>query len=264
MLIANTLGQEITPQEVAVEFRERGYYPLPVTEPPPVSPPVYDLIPPPVSPPISVPFVPLSPYIPAPLPVSPPDIYIPDLPVMQIQPYPFTPGITIIDMLPISPAPIKLLREEPVPPPISLPGPTLYIPPDSPWVPTSPAIIYDPVIDLAPPREILPGLPVLDLPLFIPELELPEIPQFIIDEFSLPAVSPPVVAEPITPDVEFYEELPEKKRSPWLVLAAAGAVMLVLAQGENKKGKKKRRGSVERDVENFRRGAAFGPQEELI
>lgn len=184
MIVATPLGQEVTAQEASVEIKARGFYPLPVTPPPPVSPSFYELQPPTLQPPVSPSVVPVSPYMPPITPVAPPPIYVPDVPDL-----PISHPIRRDPIVPLSPTWIEppIVRIEPMPP-------------------ASPAAV-EPVTPLSPgmpPEDFRPVEPVLLVP--VSPVRVPITPEAPYSPYALPPVSPAAV-EPV-PDIPAIPKVP--------------------------------------------------------
>lgn len=223
MLMATPLGQTVTPQEVSVELRERGYYPLPVSPPAPVSPVAYDLIPGLVSPPVTLPdegtwitdrYPPG--YDPVVTPVSPPALVDYDLPDLPVTPEIYKEFIT-------RPAPALQIVEErirvepPVSPPydVIFPEPPLDLPPLEPELPYSPP----------------PGFIIQEFPLILPDFQMPFEP---LPEWE---IIPPEM-EPISPPVSPVLPVPVEKPKTWILIAVLGGALLL--SGDREKPVEKR------------------------
>ncbi len=232
MLLANSLGQAMTAQEVSTELRSRGYYPLPVTLPPPVTKPAPYT---PYVPPYTYP--PISPG--GPILVLPDDSDLPDFIREDFPPLPYV-----------------LPYVRPLPDIVDLPPISEYA-----WPPVSPG--DEPVLELPytyPP--ISPGGPIdSDLPDFIRE-DFPPLPYVLPYVVPLPDI---IDLLPYTEPVPgIVEPLPEEleKRSPWLIFAAVGALLVLIAGDEPKAPRRSVDKPVDKPVVNRR--ARLRPEEGVM
>lgn len=222
MIMATPLGQTVTVQEVSVELKARGYYPLDLTPLPAVSPVVYDVIPGPVSPPLmTIPEGaewiydrPPPGYESLVTPVSPPVVYFQqtDLPV---SPSIYEEFITKAAPPVVRHVAMEVTYEPPVSPPLDIifPEPPLYLPRLEPEIPVSPP----------------PGFIVQEFPDLLPDFQQPISPpaDYLLPEWE---IIPPDIL-PVSPLPEIVPV--EEKKGPWLIIAVLGAAAL-LAGGEKK------------------------------